>query len=64
MCERRDRLYIDTQTGALVRWHRETTTDLGNLPDETGGDDAFGFTVFPISYAYNGALLWNSLGAS
>jgi hypothetical protein len=36
--QRRDRLYIDTQSGALVRWHRETTTDLGNLPDETDYD--------------------------
>src|SRR5436305_964706 len=36
--QRRDRLYIDTQTGALVGWHRETTTDLGQLPDETDYD--------------------------
>ena len=36
--QRRDRLYVDTQTGALIRWHRETTTDLGNLPDETDYD--------------------------
>jgi len=36
--QRRDRLYIDTQSGALVRWHRETATDLGQLPDETDYD--------------------------
>jgi len=36
--QRRDRLYIDTQSGALVRWHRETSTDLGQLPDETDYD--------------------------
>lgn len=36
--QRRDRLYIDTQTGALIRWHRETATDLGNLPDEVDYD--------------------------
>lgn len=36
--QRRDRLYVDTQSGALVRWHRETTTDLGQLPDETDYD--------------------------
>jgi len=33
--QRHDRLYIDTQSGALLRWHRETNTDLGRLPDET-----------------------------
>jgi hypothetical protein len=36
--QRRDRLYIDTQSGALVRWHHEISTDLGNLPDETDYD--------------------------
>ncbi len=33
--QRHDRLYIDTQSGALLRWHRETAVDLGELPDET-----------------------------
>jgi len=35
-----------------------------NLPDETKGVDKFGFTVFPISYAYNGTILWDSAGAN
>jgi len=36
--QRHDRLYIDTQSGTLLRWHRETNTDLGRLPDETDYD--------------------------
>ncbi len=36
--QRHDRLYIDTQSGALLRWHRETQIDLGELPDETDYD--------------------------
>jgi prepilin-type N-terminal cleavage/methylation domain-containing protein len=63
--------------GKMLTWKTETapyTKNIGvfrcpsnpraKFPDETGGDDAFGFPVFPISYAYNGALLWNSLGAN
>src|SRR6476659_814001 len=63
--------------GKMLTWKTETapyvknigvfkcpSNPRNNLPDETGGDDAFGFPVFPISYAYNGALLWNSLGAN
>jgi prepilin-type N-terminal cleavage/methylation domain-containing protein len=61
--------------GRMITWKHETapyvksvavfkcpSNPRGNLPDETGGDDKFGETVFPISYAYNGTLLWNSLG--
>ena len=29
------------------------------LPDETGGSEAYGFPVFPISYAYSGSALWS-----
>ena len=63
--------------GKMITWKHETqpyvkntgvfkcpSNPRNNLPDETGGDDAFGFTVFPISYAYNGTVLWNSLGAN
>jgi len=61
--------------GKMVTWKHETqpyvkntavfkcpSNARNNMPDETGGDDAFGLTVFPISYAYNGTILWNSLG--
>jgi prepilin-type N-terminal cleavage/methylation domain-containing protein len=63
--------------GKMVTWKHETQPYVKNvgvfrcpsnprnkLPDETGGDDAYGETVFPISYAYNGTILWNSLGAN
>ena len=36
--QRRDRLYIDAQNGALLHWHRETATDFGQLPEETDYD--------------------------
>lgn len=36
--QRRDRLYVDTRSGELLRWHRETATDFGQLPDETDYD--------------------------
>jgi prepilin-type N-terminal cleavage/methylation domain-containing protein/prepilin-type processing-associated H-X9-DG protein len=35
-----------------------------NQPDETKGVDKFGYTVFPISYAYNGTVLWYSVGSN
>jgi prepilin-type processing-associated H-X9-DG protein len=59
----------------LITWKHETqpyvknvgvykcpSNPQNNQPDETGGGDKFGYTVFPISYAYNGTILWNSLG--
>jgi prepilin-type N-terminal cleavage/methylation domain-containing protein len=62
-------------TGKLITWKHETqpyiksinvfrcpSNPRHNSPDETGGDDKFGYTVFPVSYAYNGTILWNSLG--
>jgi prepilin-type N-terminal cleavage/methylation domain-containing protein len=64
-----------TGKGKFVSWKHETepyvkstavfkcpSNPRAKFPDETGGDDAFGLTVFPISYAYNGTILWNSLG--
>jgi hypothetical protein len=64
-------------TGKMITWKHETqpyvknvqvfrcpSNPRHNLPDETGGDDQYGETVFPISYAYNGTILWNSLGAN
>jgi Photosynthetic reaction centre cytochrome C subunit len=33
--QKREKLYVDAQTGALLRRHRETDTELGPLPDET-----------------------------
>jgi prepilin-type N-terminal cleavage/methylation domain-containing protein len=29
-------------------------------PDETKGVDKLGYTVFPVSYAYNGTILWDN----
>jgi prepilin-type N-terminal cleavage/methylation domain-containing protein/prepilin-type processing-associated H-X9-DG protein len=62
-------------TGKMITWKHETqpyvknvgvfkcpSNPLNSKPDETGGGDKFGYTVFPISYAYNGTILWNSLG--
>src|ERR1043166_2491600 len=62
-------------TGKMITWKHETQPYVKNVgvfkcpsnphnnqPDETGGDDKFGYTVFPVSYAYNGTVLWNSLG--
>ena len=59
--------------GKMVTWKSETQPYVKNIavfkcpsnprhdmPDETGGDDAFGFPVFPVSYAYNGSALWSA----
>ena len=61
--------------GKMITWKHETQPYIKSIdvfrcpsnprnkePDETGGDDKFGYTVFPVSYAYNGTILWNSLG--
>jgi prepilin-type N-terminal cleavage/methylation domain-containing protein len=61
--------------GKLLTWKHATqpyikSTDVFKCPsnprnklaDETGDADKFGYTVFPISYAYNGTILWTAAG--
>jgi hypothetical protein len=61
--------------GRMVTWKHATQPYVKNTdvykclsnprntqPDETRGGDKFGYTVFPISYAYNGTILWSSPG--
>jgi prepilin-type N-terminal cleavage/methylation domain-containing protein/prepilin-type processing-associated H-X9-DG protein len=62
-------------SGKILNWKNATQPYVKNTdvfkcpsnprnkePDETKGVDKFGFTVFPISYAYNGTILWDSAG--
>jgi prepilin-type N-terminal cleavage/methylation domain-containing protein/prepilin-type processing-associated H-X9-DG protein len=57
----------------MVTWKHATAPYVKNIdvykcpsnknkdkPDETKGTDAFGLSVFPISYAYNGSALWSA----
>jgi prepilin-type N-terminal cleavage/methylation domain-containing protein len=61
--------------GKILNWKHATqpyvkSVDVFKCPsnprnthaDESLGVDKFGYTVFPISYAYNGTILWDSAG--
>ena len=42
--------------------YRCPSNPLHNTKDETKDSEQWGYPAFPISYAYNGTILWNSVG--